>query len=91
MCEYNNYKQSGTGQRASGIKPENPLLAKLITIGVALVFVFVIISAHISKSDEVTFLGVVLICGRIDIIITCLLDIVEALAQLYNAALPHYD
>lgn len=91
QCEYNNYVHSGTGQGTSGLKPENPLLIRLIVIVVALIFLFVSVLAHIFWIDEVSMRAVVIVCGWLDILITCGLDILDALAILFQAEPPNFN
>lgn len=91
FCEYNNYKYSGTGQRTSGLNPENPVLIRLVAIITAWVFVIIVVAVHIFWPGDVTMQGVVIILGLFDVVITCGLDICDALAALFLAEFPIFN
>ena len=91
ICEYHNYKQAGTGQRATGIRPENPFFIKFGVIIFALLIIGVAITSHLFEPRSVPFESVVLLCGFLDICITCGLDVLGALVVLYDAQAPSID
>lgn len=91
LLEYNNYKNNGTGQRTSGVRPENPVLIRLVAIIAAWVFVTIVVVVHIFWPGDVTMQGVVIIFGLLDLVITCSLDTCDALVALFLAELPFFD